>query len=81
MSIRKVFLSFLSWHSPRKSKQETSDKIFDDIASDICPNCNLQETLFLAARGGEAMNIRCSACDSLYWVSPIKQFGAYEIKE
>lgn len=81
MSIKEVFLSFLSQLGFRKSEQETSDEIFNHIASDICPNCKTEETLFVAARGGEAMNVRCSACDSLYWVSPIKQFGAYKIKE
>lgn len=81
MNIKSVISSFLAQLGFRKSAQQTSDEIFDDIASDICPNCKKRVTLFVVARGGEAMNVGCSSCNSLYWYCPIREFGAYQIKE
>jgi hypothetical protein len=55
------------------------EKLWDTIASQTCPNCSSKNTLHVTAEGGIAQNVACSECDSRYWISPIREFGAQKI--
>ena len=34
-----------------------------------CPDCGGQ--LYITARGGEAMNLECGECHTLFWAAPL----------
>ncbi len=56
-----------------------SEQLWDTIASQTCPECSSKNTLCVTAEGGMAQNVACSKCDSRYWISPIREFGAQKI--
>jgi transcription elongation factor Elf1 len=56
-----------------------SEQLWDTIASQTCPECSSKNTLCVTAEGGMAQNVACKECDSRYWISPIREFGAQKI--
>jgi len=45
----------------------------------MCPVCSAHDSMLKGPSGGLAMNIKCSECKSIFWISPIKAMGAYKI--
>lgn len=44
-----------------------------------CPECGSNDSILPGHRGGVAQNIKCSVCHMVFWISPIRSFGAYPI--
>lgn len=44
-----------------------------------CPECGAIGSMLKGPRGGEAINIKCSECGTIFWTTPCEGFGAYPI--
>jgi len=70
----------------QKTSADLSDRstysmeLWEAIANNTCPNCSKENTLYVKARGGLAMNVVCENCNSCYWTSEIREFGAKKIE-
>jgi phage FluMu protein Com len=64
----------------RKAKDLEEMRIWDKIANKRCPDCSSLNQLGVVATGGIALNIRCFACNSLFWASPERAFGAKRLQ-
>lgn len=62
------------------AEEEENFKLFDLLADSVCPKCRTQRQITTVARGGVSMNVQCQQCYTKYWMSPIREFGAREIK-
>jgi len=45
----------------------------------ICPNCGAKSPFYEGPCGGLSMNIICGNCHVRFWLTPMKDFGAYMI--
>ena len=65
--------------SDRTNYSDYTEKLWDTIASQTCPNCSSKNTLHVIAQEGVVQTVACSECDSRYWVCLIREFGAQKI--
>jgi len=61
--------------------EEKELRIFDCIASGHCPECRAKDSMLKGPSGGMAMNIKCAGCGSVYWITPIRGFGAKLLRQ
>ena len=52
--------------------------LWKDLVLDTCPNCQKQGLLIENQRPVEAI-LTCQQCGSRYWMSAIRQQGAYQL--
>lgn len=45
-----------------------------------CPECGAYITILYAPRPLFWQNIKCSSCNTVFWISPFRAFGAYPIR-
>lgn len=44
-----------------------------------CPECGAIDSMLQGPRGGLAIHIKCSQCQTIFWTTPFYGFGAYPI--
>ena len=60
--------------------QEQKDLMWKEIHVDgRCPECGAENSMLEGPHGGQAVNIMCSECKTVFWTSPFQGFGAYPI--
>lgn len=57
-------------------ESSSEEKLWDVLVTDTCPDCKTDKTLGVVATGGIAFNVRCFSCNSLFWMTPERYFGA-----
>jgi hypothetical protein len=65
---------------PNRVLGGASVETWDIIASGTCPNCFAKSSFSIKAYGGLAMNIGCRSCNTVYWFSQFRDFGAKRIQ-
>lgn len=60
--------------------QEQKEVMFDIITTlKACPTCFMRGSLLLGPKGGFAANIKCSECQTVYFITPFRGVGAYPV--
>ncbi len=67
-----------STEPPEGANEETlrEVEIWDTIHAGVCPKCEAKDSFLSGPRGGMAINIKCSECDTRFWLTPVRGFGA-----
>lgn len=58
------------------SPQHEKLALWDLLGEGVCGKCG-GGPMLMGPQGGMAMNIKCSVCEQRYWISEIRDFGAY----
>lgn len=56
-------------------------KLWESLASNECPNCKTTRQLAVTAEGGIAFNVQCLECHALFWMTPMREFGAKRLNK
>ena len=51
------------------SDDQSREYVWNLLAQQECPECHAHDTIMQTARGGEALNVQCTACQTRYWCS------------
>jgi len=64
-----------------KEKKESTEEeiIWDKLMNQECPDCGAKNTIMEGPHGGMAVNVKCSACNQGYNITPVRGFGVARI--
>lgn len=44
-----------------------------------CPECSEENSMLKGPSVDDAMNIKCSGCNMIFWITPFRSLGAYPV--